>query len=72
MAGKRLYITIPKRDYELIRTWGLTRAACPGMVCRSWVLETLYHILREDGSLQDVDAELARREREELLHGRVR
>jgi len=70
MAGKRLYITIPKRDWELMRLWGATNTECPGMLARRWVLETLYRILREDSALQDADAKLAMREREEVLRGR--
>ena len=70
MAGKRLYITIPKRDWDLLRRIGTLEGQCPGYVARIYVLSHLYARLGEDTELQEYDQELARQERQEVLHGR--
>jgi len=71
MAGKRIYLTIPARDAELIRHLGVETGECIAMLCRRWVLTALYKRLEVDVDLQGYDAEQARLEREELLHGRT-
>lgn len=70
MAGKRVYITIPQRDADLIDRLATLKGQCRGQWCRVAVLVALYAALVRDLDLQDYDAELARREREEILHGR--
>lgn len=70
MAGKRLYITIPERDAHLIRRLAMMHAECMGMWARRTILIELYRELERSHDLQDYDAELARAEREEVLHGR--
>ena len=70
MPSKRIYMTIPKRDAELISYVAMRNGECAGMWCRRQVLSCLYGQLQWDTQLQDKDVELARREREELLGGR--
>lgn len=69
MAAKRVYITIPRRDYDLIRRLATLEGQCPGQWCRLEVLMSLYRALGADKDLQDYDAELTAAERAEVLKG---
>ena len=70
MAGKRLYITIPQRDWHLIRHLAAQAQECPGMWARRVILTALYIDLKRNTELQQYDAELAAQERLEVLRGR--
>jgi len=70
MAGKRIYLTIPTRDWHLLRRLSTLEGRYPGYMARIYVLASLYRELRNRPELQDYDDELGRLEREELLHGR--
>lgn len=70
MAGKRVYVMLPKRDAELLRHLGLESQECVGMIARRFILERLYHHLEVSSELQEYDAQLARQERQELIRGR--
>lgn len=69
MAGKRLYLTVPRRDYELIRRLAVLTGQLPAVWARTQVLLALYAVLRNDEELQDYDAELAYADRQEVLRG---
>ena len=70
MAGKRIYITMPSRDVELLRYLGVHTRECIGHVARRFILEMLYSQLKWDTALQDYDEKLGHKEREEVLRGR--
>jgi hypothetical protein len=70
MAGRRIYITIPERDWYLIRHLAMRSGECQGELSRRWVLQALYSALKRDEELSRYDAQLAQEEREEVLHGR--
>jgi hypothetical protein len=71
VAAKRVYITIPKRDYDLILRTSALGQECPGQWCRRQVLTALYRQLEVDSDLQDYDAQLAAEERAQVItHGR--
>jgi len=68
MAGRRIYITIPQRDADLLRRVGVETGECMGMVARRYVLTALYKRLWLDKELMEYDAEQARLEREEMVN----
>ena len=70
MAGKRIYITVPTRDWALIRRTAALGQQCQGEWCRDAVLLRLYALLQTDVELQEYDAQLSREEREKVLRGR--
>jgi len=70
VASKRIYISVPHRDYYLILRTATLSQECLGQWCRRAVLTELYRLLGEDTELQDYDAALARAERERMVHGR--
>lgn len=70
MAGKRIYITIPRRDALLLQRVAMMGQECVGMAARRWVLQELYRELALNGELQEYDAQLAAEERAEVLRGR--
>jgi len=70
MRGKRLYITIPRRDYYLVQRYGVLVGQCSGQVARAWVLANLYRLLECESELRDYDAQLAYEERQEAIRGR--
>lgn len=70
MAGRRLYITIPERDWYLVRYLAMKGGECQGMWARRAVLLELYRWLQTDEDLQNYDARLSSEERERFLHGR--
>jgi len=69
MASKRVYITIPLRDWRLIQRYGLMTNQCVGQLARMWTLTALYRLLGEDADLQAYDQALAWAERKEIIRG---
>jgi len=71
MAGKRIYITIPEEDYELLNYAGALAKECRGMIARRYVLDRLYHELQASPLLQTYEEGIRARRRERMLrHGR--
>ena len=67
MAGHRLYVTIPERDFRLIQHWAMIGAECPGMWARRVVLTELYKLLRVESELKRYDEQLAAEERRRFI-----
>lgn len=71
MAGKRVYITIPEEDFELLGRWAMMGSECRGQLCRRIVLAALYAMLRSTTDLQEYETAIQERRRQRMLdHGR--
>lgn len=69
MAGKRIYVTIPERDWQLIRRLAMLQGWCQGRLARQWLLTRLYRELERDVELRAYDAQLAAEDREKVYRG---
>ena len=71
MARKRIYITIPEEDYELLVHAGVLAGECKGQLARRYVLGRLYHELQLSTELQAYEEGIQERRRERIeRHGR--
>jgi len=71
MAGRRVYITIPEEDHELLGHWAMLNGECRSMLCRRIVLTSLYHALSTIDELKDYEQSIQLRRRERMVsHGR--
>ncbi|HWT78545.1 MAG TPA: hypothetical protein VN648_07055 [Candidatus Methylomirabilis sp.] len=70
MAGRKVYITIPAEDYELLTYAGVLTGECRGQIARRYVLGRLYHELLLSTELQGYEQDVRARRREKLERGR--
>ena len=71
MASKRVFITIPADDYELLNYAATLAGQCRGQWCRTVVLASLYRELQRSTLLQVYEEGIQARRRERIVgHGR--